>query len=144
MIHGRSFVSVALPLPLLVLLVLFLSVTSQVYNEQIMDLLSASPKPLKINEDPAKGVVVVAGLAEMVGWLGLGFRLEDALLCLCTAIAVRWLAYWTRNMIGAICTGNLRPIIAVWQGCPHLDAAPEYICMYICLRFVLPFVFFGP
>ncbi|CAM9642672.1 unnamed protein product [Ectocarpus sp. 8 AP-2014] len=37
----------------------------QVYNEQIMDLLSDSSKPLKINEDPAKGVVVVAGLAEM-------------------------------------------------------------------------------
>ncbi|CAN0446663.1 unnamed protein product, partial [Ectocarpus sp. 8 AP-2014] len=34
----------------------------QVYNEQIMDLLSDSSKPLKINEDPAKGVVVVAGL----------------------------------------------------------------------------------
>lgn len=32
-----------------------------------MDLLSNSAKPLKINEDPAKGVVVVAGLAEMVG-----------------------------------------------------------------------------
>lgn len=40
--------------------------TFQVYNEQIMDLLSASSKPLKINEDPAKGIVVVAGLAEMV------------------------------------------------------------------------------
>lgn len=31
-----------------------------------MDLLSPSSKPLKINEDPSKGVVVVAGLAEMV------------------------------------------------------------------------------
>lgn len=41
--------------------------TLQVYNEQIMDLLSTSSKPLKINEDPAKGIVVVAGLAEMVG-----------------------------------------------------------------------------
>ncbi|CAM9511450.1 unnamed protein product [Hapterophycus canaliculatus] len=30
-----------------------------------MDLLSGSSKPLKINEDPAKGVVVVAGLVEM-------------------------------------------------------------------------------
>ncbi|CAM9177760.1 unnamed protein product [Scytosiphon promiscuus] len=37
----------------------------QVYNEQIMDLLSGSSKPLKINEDPAKGIVVVAGLVEM-------------------------------------------------------------------------------
>lgn len=36
------------------------------YNEQIMDLLSGSSKPLKINEDPAKGIVVVAGLVEMV------------------------------------------------------------------------------
>lgn len=44
-----------------------LLMTRQVYNEQIMDLLSNSSKPLKINEDPAKGVVVVAGLAEMVG-----------------------------------------------------------------------------
>lgn len=49
-------------------------VTTQVYNEQIMDLLNPSPKPLRINEDPAKGVVVVAGLAEMVGVVG--FRLE--------------------------------------------------------------------
>lgn len=40
----------------------------QVYNEQIMDLLSPSSKPLRINEDPSKGVVVVAGLTEMVGW----------------------------------------------------------------------------
>lgn len=31
-----------------------------------MDLLSPSSKPLKINEDPSKGVVVVAGLTEMV------------------------------------------------------------------------------
>lgn len=38
----------------------------QVYNEQIYDLLTPSSKPLKINEDPSKGVVVVAGLAELV------------------------------------------------------------------------------
>lgn len=37
----------------------------QVYNEQIYDLLTPSSKPLRINEDPSKGVVVVAGLAEM-------------------------------------------------------------------------------
>lgn len=37
-----------------------------------MDLLSDSSKPLKINEDPAKGVVVVAGLAEMVRWVCFG------------------------------------------------------------------------
>lgn len=37
-----------------------------------MDLLSPSSKPLRINEDPSKGVVVVAGLTEKVGgrrWL---------------------------------------------------------------------------
>ncbi|CAM9958759.1 unnamed protein product, partial [Laminaria digitata] len=37
----------------------------QVYNEQLMDLLSPSSKPLRIHEDPSKGVVVVAGLTEM-------------------------------------------------------------------------------
>lgn len=31
-----------------------------------MDLLSEDSKPLKINEDPGKGIVVVAGLREMV------------------------------------------------------------------------------
>lgn len=31
-----------------------------------MDLLSENSKPLKINEDPGKGIVVVAGLREMV------------------------------------------------------------------------------
>ena len=31
-----------------------------------MDLLSPESKPLKINEDPGKGIVVVAGLREMV------------------------------------------------------------------------------
>lgn len=31
-----------------------------------MDLLNPSSKALRINEDPSKGVVVVAGLAEMV------------------------------------------------------------------------------
>lgn len=38
----------------------------KVYNEQLMDLLSPSSKPLRIHEDPSKGVVVVAGLTEMV------------------------------------------------------------------------------
>lgn len=38
-----------------------------------MDLLSDSSKPLKIHEDPAKGVVVVAGLAEMVRWVCFSF-----------------------------------------------------------------------
>lgn len=37
----------------------------QVYNEQLYDLLSPSSKPLRINEDPSKGVVVVAGLVEV-------------------------------------------------------------------------------
>ncbi|CAM9707501.1 unnamed protein product, partial [Choristocarpus tenellus] len=36
----------------------------EVYNEQILDLLSPSDRPLKINEDPSRGKVVVAGLTE--------------------------------------------------------------------------------
>ncbi|CAM9100804.1 unnamed protein product [Chrysoparadoxa australica] len=36
----------------------------EVYNEQIRDLLEPTGKNLKINEDPAKGIVVVQGLTE--------------------------------------------------------------------------------
>ncbi|CAN0121073.1 unnamed protein product, partial [Discosporangium mesarthrocarpum] len=35
-----------------------------VFNEQILDLLSPTTRPLKVNEDPGRGVVLVAGLTE--------------------------------------------------------------------------------